>query len=245
MSKKLNQVLATEKGIKTRVYARLTQLHKETQTAALLEGSTRNYQPLAEDGTTFPAEAKKVQINSDDVFLEVSRMMADLFDITAQKDWANQTARADVVVDGEVLIKDVPPTFLLFLAKQLTDLYNFVDKFVELKSEIDWSRDETTGLYKSEPVTTHKTEKVQKPIMLAPATEHHPAQTQMITQDQTVGHWKAVHFSGALSRPRKTILKERIQKVLRAVKESLETANMVPAADKTIGESFFKFLFAP
>ena len=38
-------------------------------------------------------------------------------------------AKADLVVDGVTLAKDLPVTYLLFLEKQLTELKAFVSKF--------------------------------------------------------------------------------------------------------------------
>lgn len=244
LMKKLNQVLAIEKGVKTKAYARLSELHKTTQKNDLTDGFTKTYQPLREDGNKLPGESKKVQLDADAVFKEITTTFVELFNVTAQKDWANQHARADVVVDGKVLIKDAPPTYLLFLKKQLTDLETFVAKFVELKPDIDWTVDGATGLHKSLPVTTHRTEKVQEPIVKYAATPEHPAQTEMITRDVIVGHWTTTHFSGALSKTRKNQLSDRIQKMLKAVKEALEIANMSTAADSTVGNAFFDYLFA-
>lgn len=242
--KKLNQVLAIEKGIKTKSYAKLSDLHKVTQKHDLTDGFTKTYQPLREDGNKLPSESKKVQVSADDVFKEIGAAFTELFNVTAQKDWANQTAKADLIVDGKVLIKDCPPTYLLFLKKQLTDLETFIGKFVELKPDTNWSVDGASGLNKSDPVTTHRTEKVLEPIVKYAATPEHPAQTEMITRDIIVGHWTTTYFSGALSKTRKTQLSERIQRLLNAVKEALEIANMTSAAESTAGNAFFDYLFA-
>lgn len=244
MTRRLNQVLAIEKGVKTRAYALLSDLHKTTQKHDLTDGFTKTYQPVKEDGAKLPSENKKVQVNSDNVFKEVTKSFIELFDVTATKDWANCTAVADVVVDGKVLLKAAPATYLLFMKKQLTDFEAFIGKFVELKPEIDWSEDPITGLYKSTPVVTHKTEKVQEPLVMHEPTKEHPAQTQLITKDVLAGHWNTIHFSGALPRPRKMELLDRVQKSLKAVKEALEQANQVAAADQTVGTAFFDYLFA-
>src|SRR5882672_589375 len=97
---KLNQILAIEKGIKTRVYAEFTDLHQATQKPALMNGFQKSYHPRDEEGETYPPEAQKVQHNASDVLDRVGVSLAELFDITATKDWANCTARADVIVDG-------------------------------------------------------------------------------------------------------------------------------------------------
>lgn len=245
MAKKLNQILAIEKQVKTKSYGLLTELHKTTQKHDLTDGFTKTYQPVKDDGTKLPSESKKVQINADDVFKEVAKSLTELFDVTAAKDWANCSAKADVTVDNIVLVKDAPSTYLLFLKKQLTDMEAFISKFVELKPDVNWSVDGASGLNKSDAITTHRTEKLQESIVMYPATPEHPAQTQMITKDVLVGHWTTTYFSGALSKPRKTQLIERVQKLLKAVKEALESANMAQAPDQTIGESFFNYLFAP
>lgn len=244
MSKKLNQVLAIEKGIKTKAHGMITELHRTTQKSDLFEGFTKTYAPLNDDSKTFPPESKKVTVSADEAINTLSSALTELFDITASKDWANTQAKADVVVDGKVILTGVPSTYLLFLDKQLTDLQTFVGKFAELDPSVDWKVDGATGMFKSEPVTTHRTEKVQEPLVLFPATVEHPAQTQLITKDVIIGHWHTTRFSGAMARPRKAAILERIQKLHRSVKEALEAANMTAAEPQRVGESVLKFLFA-
>ena len=94
---KLNQILAIEKGIKTRVYAEFTELHNATQKPALMNGFHKSYQPRDEEGETYPAESQKVQHNATDVLDRVAHSLGELFDITATKDWANCTARPPTV----------------------------------------------------------------------------------------------------------------------------------------------------
>ena len=240
---KLNQILAIEKGIKTRVYAEFTDLHNATQKPALMNGFTKTYQPRGEDGETYPPESQKVQYEHAGVFDRVAANLTELFDITATKDWANCTARADVVVDGRVLIKDVPATYLLFLEKQLSDLTAFVQKMAELDPASDWNVDPSTGLFKTEPTATQRTKKVQRAIVLYDATEHHPAQTQLITEDHVVGQWVTTKLSGALPAPRKKALLARIEKLAHAVKYAREQANSADVVEQKTGAAVFDYLF--
>lgn len=241
---KLNQILAIEKGIKTRVYAEFTELHQSTQKAALMNGFHKSYQPRDEDGETYPTESQKVQHQASEVLDRVAKGLAELFDITATKDWANCTARANVVVDGATLLTDVPATYLLFLEKQLSDLHTFVTKMAELDAGSDWNLDASTGLYKTDPISTQRTKKVQKPITLYEATKEHPAQTQLITEDVIAGSWLTVKYSGAIAAPRKKVLLARIEKLTNAVKFAREQANASEAPEKKLGHDVFAFLFA-
>jgi hypothetical protein len=242
---KLNQILAIEKGIKTRVYAEFTELHQATQKPALMNGFHKSYQSRDEEGETYPSESQKVQHNANEVLERVAASLAELFDITATKDWTNCSARSDVMIDGRALLKDVPATYLLFLEKQLSDLHTFVAKLTELDPGSDWSVDPGTGLYKTDATLTQRTKKVQRPITLYEATKEHPAQTQLITEDVIAGTWMTIKYSGAIPAPRKKQLLGRIEKLSNAVKYAREQANSAEATDKKLGKEVFDFLFGP
>ena len=207
-----------------------------------MNGFQKNYQRRDEEGETYPPESQKVRLNHADVLKQVAAGLTELFDITATKDYANCQAKADVVIDGEPLLKEVPATYLLFLEKQLTDLRTFVDKMVDLDEGEEWLEDASTGLHKTAATQTQRTKKVQRPIVLYDATEHHPAQTQLITEDVVVGYWTTVKYSGALPRPRKDALLERIDKLARAVKFAREEANGIKVEQQHPGKEVFAYL---
>lgn len=242
-NKKLNQVLAVEKGVKVRTYSALTEMHKAVQTAALFQGFSKTYEPVVEGGHPQAPQTQKVQKNAEEMFAEAQRSLVDLFDVTATKDWGNQLAKADLIVDGVVILKDVPSTYLLFLDKQLSDLRTLIGSTTELDGAVDWSKDPNTGLFRSPQVQTSTSQKIQKALVLHPPTDKHPAQTQLITEDQVVGHWFTVKQSGALPLPRKKELLGRVQKLLDAVKVALEDANMTRVEDRNTGAAVLGYIF--
>lgn len=240
---KLNQILAVEKGIKTRVYAEITDLHKATQKPTLMNGFEKNYQRKDEDGENYPPESQKVQYSHKEVTAQLAEALTGLFDVTATKDFANCSTKADVVVEGQVLLKDAPATYLLFLEKQLSDMQTFFQKMSELDSGSDWNMDVSTELYKTEPMQTQRTKKVQRPIVLYDATEHHPAQTQLITEDVVVGHWTTIKTSGAIPKPQKKNILARIDKLASAVKYAREQANAAEVQERHVGKDLLDYLF--
>lgn len=244
MSRKLNQVLAVEKGVKVRTYAATTEMHKAAQVAALFQGFNKTYEPVNEAQLPQAPQSQRVQKNAEEMLAEAKKALIDLFDVTATKDWGNQIAKADLVVDGKKLLEGVPATHLLFLDKQLSDLRDLVGKMTELDPAIDWSKDPNSGLFRSPSVQTQTTQKVQEGLVLAPATDKHPAQTQLITVDRVVGHWSTVKQSGAIPAPRKKELLSRIQKLLDAVKVALEDANMTRVEDQKTGNAVLDYVFA-
>lgn len=239
---KLNQIIAIEKGVKSRVYGEISEMHKVTQKPDLFSGFIKTYRKKDEDSEDYPPEQKKVQMNAGDSLAQAAALLTELLDVTATKDYANCTAVADVKVDGQVLIAKAPVAFLLFLEKQLNDIHTFIGKLPTLDEADDWMKDENSGLYKTRPIATHRMKKVQKPIVLYDATKEHPAQTQMVSEDVVVGYWDTVKHSGALPTPRKKQLLERVEKLSQAVKFAREEANAVEAANVSVGKTLFDYL---
>lgn len=233
---KLNQVIAIEQSVKSKGNARKSEHYKLVQKPTLFEGFSKTYQSKFEGGEKFPDEKKKVQFTAKQlVFRDVAQTLSGLFDVEATKDYANCSARADIVVDGQALVKDAPVTFLLYLAKELTDLDTFVAALPVLPEDQDWKLDEGSGLHRTEPTETIRTKKVQKPIVLYPATPEHPAQTQLIVEDEVVGTWSEVKTSGAISSADKQRLLDRVRKLSDAVKVAREKANMIEAEEQNAG----------
>lgn len=239
---KLHQLLAASKAVTTPAEAEVTALFRQAQIADLFNGLNRNYDPNKEDGEKFPSENKKVQLKAIDVLKKLGEQKTKVWDLRASTDYANTKAVADVVVNGTVLIKDAPVTLLLYLEKQLSDLKTFVEKMVLLDTSVEWSMDASTGLWKTAPVQTAKTAKVEKPLIITQATDKHPAQAKTVTVDELVGYWTLVKSSGALDIPTRIKLLARIETLYVAVKTARAEANSVEVEDKKIGEKLFNYL---
>ncbi len=239
---KLNQIIAIEKGVKSRSHAIISDLYKMIQKSDLFSGASRQYEKKHDEGEDLPPERQHVQFHVDQVLEQFRRANSDLINVTVRKDKTNMNASANIEVDG-IVIEGVPVTTLLFIEKQLTDLRTFIDKLPVLDSAHDWRKDEGSGLFKTEPRKTQRTKKVQKPIVLYDATDKHPAQTQMITEDEVVGYWNTTLHSSAIPLPKKQQLQERVDKLLLAVKQAREKANDIEAVpDQVLGEAIFKYL---
>ena len=222
---KLNQIIALEKGIKNQTHSMMSEFYKLVQKPALFAGFAKTYQRRDEESEELPAEQKKVEQTVPAVLQHVQATLEDLLAITARKEWSNTQASADIIVNGTVLATAVPVTFLLFLEKQLTDLRTFAGSVPTLDITEDWLVDPNTGMYKTAPVQTHRTKKVQRALVLYPATPEHPAQTQLITEDVVAGYWATIKYSGAMPLPQQQDLVARIETLLRAVKAAREAAN--------------------
>ncbi|MBD0743415.1 hypothetical protein [Streptomyces sp. CBMA152] len=241
---KLNQIIAVEKGIKSKSHQDLTSAQHGLQKPALLAGISRTYQPKDEEGEQLPPESTLVQVKAEDVLRDTAVTLTRLFDVTATKDWANCEARADITVDGRVLVTGAPVSYLLFLEKQLADINAFVRRLPVLDAAESWAQDPSTDSWKTEPVRTLRTKKVPRNHVKAEATEKHPAQVEVYYEDVPVGYWTTVKFSGALPARRVNELLARVEKVQQAVKFAREEANGIDVTDQRVGDAIFGYLFS-
>lgn len=240
----LNQVLAIEKGHKSRAEQGLTKAYQQLQKSDLLDGLEKTYQPKDEEGDQLPPDSKRLQLRVGEVIDGVTRDLSEFVDITLTKDVANCSAKADLVVDGQTLAKDIPVTTLLFLEKKLTDLHTFVNKLPVLNPAYDWRYDDARACFVTEPRQTARTVKIEEPVMLAPATDKHPAQVQLRAKDVLAGYWTTVNLSGALPAQRVNALRTRVEKLQDAVKAAREAANSQNVENQKLGEKLFGYLLA-
>jgi hypothetical protein len=240
---RLNQIIAVEKGVKSQSFQDLTEAHHLLQKPALLAGIARTYRPKDEEGEQLPPESTRVQVKSEDVIRKTVEVMTKLFDVTATKDWANTRARADVVVDGRVLLEQVPATYLLFLEKQLVDIHSFIKKLPVLDAAETWEYDASADCWATEPVQTVRTKKIPRNHVKAEATDKHPAQVEVYYEDVTVGYWRTVKFSGALPAKRVNELLGRVERLQEAVKFAREAANDMEVDEQKVGERIFSHIF--
>ncbi|WP_437893700.1 DUF7873 family protein [Sorangium sp. So ce124] len=241
---RLNQIIAIEKGVKARSHQRLTEAHHALQKPALLSGISRTYRSKDEEGEQLPPEATRVQAKAEDIIRSTVDILSELFDVTATKDYANCKARADVVVDGKVLLTGAPVTYLLFLEKQLVDMNTFIKKLPVLDASESWTFDPSADSWATEPVQTARTKKIPRNHVKAEATDKHPAQVEVYHEDVVVGYWKTVKFSGALPARRINELLDRVEKLQKAVKFAREEAKPQAVEEQKVGAAVLGYLFS-
>lgn len=239
----LNQIIAVEKGVKARANREVSDLYKDLQKPAPQSGIVRTYRPKNEDGDVLPGESTKVQIKVEDLLDRLVKSWANLVDVVVAKETGNTKATANVVVDGQTLLSDVPVGALLFLEKLLVDAQTFISKIPVLDPAESWTYDSSTGAYKSATVETARTKKVPRNHVKAEATDRHPAQVEMYYEDVLVGYWATTKFSGALPQDVVNKYLDRVLKLKDAVKYAREVANALFVEDVKVGAELFDYIF--
>ncbi len=242
---KLNQILAIEKGERQKSTAELTALHRRAEKPELYEGRTRTYKPAADAGEQLPDEVQLVQVRATEVMHQVAAILAPAWNIVASKDWANaKDARADVVLDGTVLIEQAPVSYLLWLEKELNNLLTFVKKMPVLDPSEKWTFSSDQNVYSTAMSWTNRQKPELKTLVKVPPTDKHPAQTETYTENTVVGKFESTRMSGAWQAERKERVLERIAAVRSAVLFAREQANNVETQKMDLAKKIFDHILS-
>lgn len=247
---KLNQILAIEKGTKARVNEKLTVIYKTLQKPELFSGHVKTYKPKDEDptspfGEVLPDDVRVVQAKAAKLLEQVAEAQTEIFDLSFARDVANTAAKADLVVDGVTILKDVPVPYLLWLEKQLNDLHSEVKRVPTLDPAEEWSWSSDQASYVSKMSNQARTKKVTVPLVLSPATDKHPAQVEKVTEDVRAGTWSTIKYSSALSVTVRDTYLKRVETLQKAVKQAREAANSIEVPKlESVGKKIFDFVFA-
>lgn len=241
---KLNQINAIVTSRKGEAEKAITEMYKLIQKEQLFAGRERTYRPLDEvNGQKIPPESQKVQQRADDLINQAVAKWTELWNLVFTQDTGNQQAKADIVVDGKVILAKVPVTTLLFLDKQVNDLETFVGKLPTPDPAEEWDYDPNTGLLRSRATESIRTSKEPTVIVKYAATKEHPAQTELIYKDQPVGTWTQIVYSGSIPADRKNAILARIKKLQDAIKVAREQANLLEVERQKAGEPLLGYVF--
>lgn len=236
MPKRLHQVVVIERGVQSdteRVLDQYKRVFSLGGEQSPMKGLVRTYEPRQDDGVRHPSQSQKVQIKASDLVPEIRRVLTSLFDVKYTREYWNGQARANLVVDGETILTDVPTTFFLFLEAEVAKIRSgLIARFPVLDPAEDWHHDPARGIWVTEPRVTESTAKVPQVQLLAPATREHPAQVRPYDTDMVVGEWTTTKLSGQLPADEVQGMFDRCSKLLIAIKQARELANSIEVQDK-------------
>lgn len=214
-----------------------------------LTGLSRVYRPVAEDGEQLPPQARRVQITAAELITRVGESMTKMFDVKFAREEGNCNAKADVKVDGQSLLMDVPVGYLMFLEAQLTKIVELIDQIPTLNPADDWS-DQAPGLrdgvWQSAERTTAVPKRVPQVQVLSPAQvidgQKFDPQVRPYETEVTVGWWTTVKYSGQMDPKVQQEMRARAIKVQEAVRKAREQANRLETSERS-AEPLLGYIF--
>jgi hypothetical protein len=222
----LHAVLAAAKSKRAILQQALTNVSRAFGKTDSFEGVSKTYAPTNEDGTKIAPEIKRVAARVDTLLEDLFKTTAEAWDVVGTQELGNQQAKADLVLNEVVLASNVPVTMLLFMEKQLDWMIDQVLSNIPVLDQARvWNWEAGEGLHKTNPVQSARTEKVKESLVLAAATEKHPAQTQVVDVDKPVGYYSTQFSSSAFTVTNRQQIVERARELKAAVQEARSRAN--------------------
>jgi hypothetical protein len=244
---RLSQIIAVTGGLGSRANASFSEAEKLFNRADLFNGLRRTFEAAEVDGAETvaqPDEVKIVQQNAPVVLDSALSDVAEWFDVCLTRDVGNTVAKANVMVDGQVIVEDAPVPFLLFLADQLGHIRKLLSAIPTLSSDKEWAENPTTGVWESEVTFTNSYVTVKEPLQLHPGNDRHAPQVSVIDKQNYQGKKLTQHQSSAIPEVRKAVLLRRVALLHDAVKQAIQEANATKVEQKKIGHDLFAWLTA-
>jgi hypothetical protein len=252
----LHEILAVEQDVKAnaeRARSGLVETFRTKQTH--FTGMRRTYRPFSVDeasgeegGERLEAETQLAKTVPEQLDLCLREVVKAL-DAGMQVDEANTRAKADIVVDGQVLLADVPATFLLQLERRLKEVQIVIKEIPCFDPVRIWSVDPAADkkhVLRAEPVVTIRKKRVRKYNVMVEATKEHPAQVDIVEVEEPTGEIRSYDWTGMISTGKKEALLEQLERLLAAVKQARSRANTVEVDQgRKVGKVLMDFLLAP
>lgn len=245
--KRLMHAIAAYTAMKEDCLRKVADCNQQLQQKARFEGSNKVHLPSKDGDLADPPEERIVQSRFGEVLDTAKKTWIALMNGSYQVDEGNTRAKADIIVDGHTLAKDVPTATLLFLKKQWKDVHTFLTNLPVPGASTRWEYDANTDLLRSEkPVVTHKTKKVMKSLTKFEPTDRHPGQAETYSDDVVIGRYELTSFSGGCPAETKNAMLERVTNIRMAIALALETANANTEVSKgDIATALFDFALEP
>lgn len=251
---KLHELLAVEGDLEG-IYSKIVKETQDTFTKkpALFFGYNKRLEMFEEGHPEAPEESQEITDTVRGKMDYTAEHIIRYFDCELQKELTNQTAKADLEVDGAIIATDLPATFLLGLETKLKAVRRIYECMPTLAPGKTWEKDYTKGddVYVSVPAEEKfKTAKTFKHKVLVPAQfpkegeggSSLPAQIERWEETENVGKYITKTWSGMITSAQKSTFIGRVDKLIRAVKKARQKANRAKVVKRTIGQELFDYI---
>lgn len=247
---KLHETLAAEKTVNAAWNTLYEETLKKFGNDHFFSGHTKALKMLEDNSANEAIEAqagehKAVPTNVLDTLVYALALYGNAETLQLQKNNANRNAVADVMLRGQVVFNALPVDQLLGLEARLAKIRTLYLAIPTLDASKSWVFDTNAGCWVAPAEYATKTEKVMVPVMLAPATDKHPAQVEKVTRDNTVGKFTLVKRSGAATAVQKAEAIKLLDELLVEVKQARMRANETEVPNVDLGKKLAELLLQP
>lgn len=193
----------------------------------------------------YPNSTETVPVNETviDKLHYVLDVTGEYYNLVAQKDEANTRAKADLVVGGITLLKDVPATTLLFLENKLKSVRNVIGAVKTLDQAKIWNKDPNQShVYCTNPTSRTVKHNTNEWKAITEATEKHQAQLKEVLVTKINAVRETTELCGYITVQEKSDLLGRCDDLIEATKKARQTANDINVVDVNVTSTVFDYL---
>ena len=243
---KLHEVLAVEQDLSHTAVKVVneagTTFHKKPDHFMGFSKTTRFFDDSRSEENT--DESKRIVTTVGAKLDHVTKHLARYFDAMAQKEATNQLAKADLVVNGTVLVEGAPATWLLGMETRLKDLRKMYEAIPTLSPGVLWTKDEAAGkgIWVAPAQASFQTKKTAQHKVLYDATENHPAEIEKWFEDVPVARIEKTESSGMITSAQKAALLDRLDTLIQACKKARQRANATEVVQVKPGQAILAYV---
>jgi hypothetical protein len=241
----LHQIIAVEKDLEQQARAIVEEATNIfNKKADHCDGIMKVYKSYDEAGEKLPPESKEVVTTVKEKLDYTKESLTKAINTTLAREETNGSGRAVAeLVVGNTNFGKLSATSFIALERYLEKIRDEYKAIPTLDATKSWNKESSSGrnLYISQD-TTYRTTRSNVPLVMAPATDKHPAQVQLVQKDSQVGEYHTTYFSGRITSLEKSLLLGKIDDLIIAVKKAREQANQVKVVEVDIGKKIFDFI---
>ena len=246
----LHELLAVETGLAETANRITKEVTKTLSTKQSLFSGMNKQHIIFDDANQHMVQApenKEIQSTVAEQLDFLAGNLIAYWDVSLQKEEANQRANADIIVDGITIASNIPSIVLLSMEKKLTSILAVYNGIPTLDAATAWEpapEYAKPNVFRTKFVTERQQSVVTKDYKeVSPATEHHKAQVVQVEKTEVIGKYIITDFSGAIPSSEKADKLARLTKLIAAVKQARQRANNVEVTtDLTIGKALLDYI---
>lgn len=246
---KLHEILAVE-GSKLQTAKNILKETEQTfsNRKYLFEGLINNIESKLEKDdpkyAEFPdaTEVKEVAETVPGKLDYLCKTLLEWFNIVAQKDLANTEAKADLIIDDDILLKNVPSVTLLFIENKMKEVRNLFNAIPVLDTAKVWEPTSTPNVFKHTPTSKVVKESIEELQVVVQQSDKHPAQVAKVVRQEIRAIKHTTELSSFVSSYQKHIYLSKCDKIIEAAKAARQRANCVEAIPVDISSAIFDYL---
>lgn len=207
------------------------------------DGIFKTYEPYEETNQKIAPEIKEIVTSVKEKLVYTAKSITNAIDTHISKEETNSSGlvKSELKINTSFSFGELSATSLLALEQYIVKIRTMYKTIPTLDPTKQWKLIDDK-IYNTNEEIKYRTEKKTETIVKYEATKEHPAQVELINIDKQVGEYKTIYSSGRITPYQKSLLLERIDFLLNAIKIARAKANQAEVNQIKLGSKIFQYI---